>query len=284
LTFGFAHGSIAGFIRAAEAITDVTVLARPKILAINKQLGQIFIGDKLGYEEGSIITDGGAEQTGAIKFLETGTKLSFRAFIGNDGYIRMDIHPKDSSGTVPGGIPQETSAELATNIMVKDGETIVIGGLFKDSITTTKTQIPILGDLPIIGAAFRGTADQTIRREVVVLLTPHIIEEPSQTGGFARAEDVARINDGTSQSLMWIGRSRLAEDNYAEAVKYYIAGDSSAALKKLDTALNLYPSHLDSLRLKDRIAEETDPEAFNNSRRIQLEAIDEQEAPNWRRR
>lgn len=284
LTFGFAHGNIAGFIKAVEEISDVTILARPKILTVNKQLGQVFIGTKLGYREGDVVTDGGATQEGTVKFLDTGTKLSFRPYIGNDGYIRMDIHPKDSTGSLSSGIPQETSAELSTNIIVKDGETIVIGGMFRDKITANETKIPILGDLPFIGSLFKGTADKNERQEVVILITPHIIEEPSEMDGFARAEDVARIKAGASDSLMWIGRSRLAEDNYAEAVKYYIAGDNSAALKKLNTALNLYPTHLDSLRLKDRIAEETDPEAFNNSRRIQLEAIDEQEAPLWRRR
>ncbi|MHC4256232.1 MAG: type II secretion system protein GspD, partial [Planctomycetota bacterium] len=117
--------------------------------------------------------EGGVLQEGSVKFLDTGTKLSFRPYIGDDGYIRMDIHPKDSTGKLVDGIPDETAAELVTNIIVKDGQTIVIGGLFRDQITSVKTQIPLLGDIPLLGAVFRGTSDNVVRTEVMVLLTPH---------------------------------------------------------------------------------------------------------------
>ena len=72
----------------------------------------------------------------------------------------MDIHPKDSSGNLNAeGVPNENSTELSTNIMVKDGQTIVIGGLFRDVTNTTRQQIPLLGDLPLVGAMFRKNSD-----------------------------------------------------------------------------------------------------------------------------
>jgi len=199
LTFAFAHGNIAAFVRAVEEVTDVTILANPKILAVNKQLGQVYIGTKLGYKSQTTQTQ--TSTTEQVSFLDTGTKLSFRPYIGDDGYIRMDIHPKDSSGSLKGDVPDETSAELVTNIIVRDGQTIVIGGLFRDQVTAKRTQIPLLGDLPLIGLLFRGRADQTLRHEVVVLLTPHIIEEPSETAGEARAEDVQRKRFGAKNEV-----------------------------------------------------------------------------------
>ena len=284
LTAAFGIDDITGFIRALESITDVTILANPKILAVNKQLGQVYIGNKLGYREGDVETTGGGVQEGKVKFLDTGTKLSFRPYIGDDGYVRMDIHSKDSSGTVPSGIPQETSAELVTNIMVKNGQTIVIGGLFRDKITNAKTQVPLLGDLPIIGAAFRGTADQVVRDEVIVLLTPHIIEEPSEVQGEARAEDISRKRFGAEDQLQWFGRTRLAEDRYAKAAKYYIEGDSEAALNELKTVLELYPAYLEAIRLKERIIGETDPDAAAKMERVMLEDVEREDAQKWRRR
>jgi type IV pilus assembly protein PilQ len=284
LTIGVTHDDVAAFIRAVENITDVTVLANPKILTVNKQLGQVYIGTKLGYREGDIETSGGGIQEGAVKFLDTGTKLSFRPFVCNDGYIRMDIHPKDSSGTVPGGIPQETSAELVTNIMVKDGQTIVIGGLFRDAVTTARNQIPLLGDLPIVGAAFRGTANQTERQEVIVLLTPHIIEEPEETGGDARAADVSRKRIGAREGLEWVNRSRLAEDSYAKAVEYYLAGNKKAALDKLNWALTARPTYMEALRLKERIIRETAPDGAATMERIMLDVIEREESSKWLRR
>ena len=187
LTVGVSGDSVTAIITALDTITDITIMANPKILAINKQLGQVYIGKKLGYREGDTFDAQGNRVEGEVKFLDTGTKLSFRPYIGDNGYIRMDIQPKDSSGDLAGNplnpIPQETSTELATNIMVKSGETVVIGGLFRDKVSTTRTQVPLLGDIPILGILFRGTTDLTERQEVIVMLTPRILNEPSETNG-----------------------------------------------------------------------------------------------------
>lgn len=283
LTIGFAHDSIASIIKAVEEVSDVTIMANPKILAVNKQLGQVYIGKKLGYESQTTQTE--TSTTQKVEFLDTGTKLSFRPYIGNDGYIRMDIHPKDSSGTLKANnIPDETSAELVTNIIVKDGETIVIGGLFRDTITTGRTQIPLLGDLPIIGVLFRGTADQLKREEVVILLTPHIIEEPSEAEGEARADDVSRKRFGAKDAMQPIGRAKIVEDSYAKAVKYYLEGDNESAMRQLVIALRLRPTYLEALRLKERIIAETSPDDVDKMERIILEVIDRQEASKWLRR
>ena len=284
LTIGFVRDDIAGFIRAIEEVSDVTLLANPKILAINKQLGQVYIGNKLGYREGDTFDAQGNRVEGAVKFLDTGTKLSFRPYIGNDGYIRMDIHPKDSSGRVTGGIPEETSAELVTNIIVKDGQTIVIGGLFRDKTTSVKTQVPMLGDLPVVGAIFRGTADQVVRQEVMVLLTPHIIEEPSQTEGYARAEDVSRARVGAKYGLQWLNRARLAEDRYVNAARYYIEGNVAAALREVKWALSIHPTYLEAIRLKEKIIGEIDPDNAAKMERIILGIVEREDSKKWRKR
>jgi type IV pilus assembly protein PilQ len=276
-------GDVGVLIRALESITDVTVLANPKILAVNKQLGQVYIGKKISYYS-QTTTSAGDFATAQVSFLETGTKLSFRPYIGNDGYIRMDIHPKDSSAVLRGSLPDETSAEVATNIMVKDGQTIVIGGLFRDVVNTTRHQVPLLGDLPIIGAVFRGTSDVATREEVIVMLTPHIIEESVQTEGQARAEDIRRKRFGAKETLQWTNRTRLAEDHYAKAAKYYVEGDNESAMEEVGFALKLRPTYLEAIRLKERIISRTDPDEVKNLERNTLDAIDREEAPNWMRK
>ncbi|MHC4123871.1 MAG: type II secretion system protein GspD [Planctomycetota bacterium] len=283
MIFGAAHDNIGAFIKALEEVTDVTVLASPKILTINKQLGQVYIGTKLGYKSQTSTTDGGTS-TSEVEFLDTGTKLSFRPYICNDGYIRMDIHPKDSSGSLNvEKVPDEVSAELVTNILVKDGETIVIGGLFRDKITAKKIQVPVLGNIPFIGAAFKGTADKVERQEVIVLLTPHIIQQPNQAEGQARDEDMRLKAAGANDSLQWIGRSKLARDSYAEAVKYYQIGDKKKAMQKANIALELYPTYLEAIRLKERIIRETDPKKAKMMKRVILREMEKEEAGKWRR-
>jgi type II secretory pathway component GspD/PulD (secretin) len=283
MTVGLALGDIGTFIRAVEEITDITVLANPKILAVNKQLGQVYIGTKIGYYSQETISEG-ALSTKKVSFLDTGTKLSFRPYIGNDGYIRMDIHAKDSSAEINvEGLPDETSAELVTNIMVKDSQTIVIGGLFRDALTSKKSQIPLLGDLPIAGAIFRGTADNVERQEVIVLLTPHIITEPSQTKGEARAEDIHRKRFGAKDELQWIGRARLAEDRYAKAAKYYLEGDYEAAMKELSIVLTLRPTYLEAIRLREKIVGETELEPDTKIERKIIEAVEQEDLDKWLR-
>ncbi len=283
LRIGVTGGDFTAIITALEEVTDTTVLANPKILAINKQLGQVYIGTKIGYV--SQTTQNQTSTTQQVQFLDTGTKLSFRPYIGDDGYIRMDIHPKDSSGTLKANnIPDETSTELATNIMVKDGQTIVIGGLFRDVVVTSRSQIPLLGNLPFVGGAFRSTSDAFTRQEVIVLLTPHIIKEPSETDGLARAEDISRKRFGAKEELQWAGRARLAEDRYAKAAKYYVDGDTEAALNELKYVLNLRPAYLEAIRLKERIIGETNPDALKRMERNIRRNVEEKDSKMWFRR
>ena len=285
LTVGFSANNVQAIITALETITDVTVLANPKILALNKQEGSVLIGRKLGYRESTSISAAGNETKGTVKFLPTGTQLVFRPYIGNDGYIRMDIYPKDSTAEPDDdGVPQETTTELQTNILVKDGETVVIGGLFRDVVNTTRSQVPIFGDLPFVGGLFRGTTDTTQRQEVMVLLTPHIIVEPNETEGEARAADISRKRFGAKEGLQWMDRARLAEDRYAKAVSLYSQNDSISAMKELNSALNLRPTYLEAIRLKERIITESSPEEAEELERIMLETVESKDTVKWNRK
>ncbi|UCG59916.1 MAG: type II secretion system protein GspD [Phycisphaerales bacterium] len=285
LKIGIASGNAQAFISALESVTDSTVLANPKILALNKQEGYVLIGRNLGYRSSTTISEGGVATEGEVKFLETGTRLVFRPFIGNDGYIRMDIYPKDSIAELNDeGVPDETTTELKTNILVKDGETIVIGGLFRDVLTSGRSQVPILGNFPVVGSLFRGTRDVNQREEVIIILTVRIIEQPSETDGDGRVEDIRRKRFGAKDAQLSIGRSRWAEDAYAEAARYYVEGDITSAVRKVRVALILRPTYLEAIRLRERILAETNPDEASKLERIILEDIDLKQAPNWLRR
>ncbi|MBN1807068.1 MAG: hypothetical protein JW837_17600 [Sedimentisphaerales bacterium] len=283
LRVGVTSGDFVAFITALETQTDTTILANPKILAINKQLGQVYIGTKIGYTSQTTQTQ--TSTTQQVEFLDTGTKLSFRPYIGDDGYIRMDIHPKDSSGTLKSNnIPDEQSTELATNIMVRDGQTIVIGGLFRDVIVTSRSQIPLLGDLPLIGAFFRKTTDSVQRQEVIVLLTPHIIDDAEETNSQARIDDINRKRLGAKHELQWAGKARLAEDRYVMAARSYLEGDTESAMNGLNYVLELRPSYLEAIRLKERIIAETKPDELDSMERILLGEIEREDSDRWQRR
>lgn len=258
LTAAFSVDEVTGFIRALEGITDITVLANPKILALNKQAGHILIGASDGYLTITQISEGGVA-TQQVEFLESGTRLKFRPFICKDGYIRMEIYPEQSKGSVKvvGDyvLPSKTTTEVKTNIMVKDGKTIVLGGLFKEETTKAYSQVPLLGDLPLIGPIFRQVHDTAVRKELIVLITPHIIYEPEEAID-DEAEEVRRIAEGARKSLSQINRSRIFEDRYEKALNYYDQGYPDAALSELDSILELRPNFPDAARLREKIISE----------------------------
>lgn len=201
-----------------EEVTDTTVLANPKILALNKQKGQVIVGRRDGFMT-TTVTETQAIQT--VEFLETGTQLVFRPFIGDDDFVRVELHPEDSVGFVNAqGLPSEQTTEVTTNVIVRNGETILIGGLFREVTTDARSQIPWLGNLPGIGALFRSNSDSTSREEVIILLTIHIVKDREAYAAASREqyEDIERMRVGIRQGLMWHGRERVAQAQYRKAL------------------------------------------------------------------
>ncbi|UCD27949.1 MAG: hypothetical protein JSV03_12720 [Planctomycetota bacterium] len=252
-TFGIIKNSVAVFIRALESVTDVSVLANPKIPALNKQRGEVIVGRRDGYLT-TTVTETAAVQT--VEFLETGTQLVFRPFIGNDGYIRMEVHPEDSTGGVTAAnLPFEQTTEVTTNIIVRDGHTILIGGLFREVTSATRNQLPVLGNIPVAGALFRSTHDSTQREEIIILLTVHIIKDDDsmRLASEEVLEDVERFRAGMRQGLQWHGRERMAQAHYHWALDYLAKGNFSRAMWDLDLAINNNPKFLAAIKLKEKL-------------------------------
>ena len=281
LKVGVTVGDVSAFITAIEDVTDVTVLANPKVLALNKQVGTVFIGQKLGYRSSTSLTSQGVATEGTVEFLNSGTKLSFRPYIADDGFIRMDIYPKDSSASLNSfGVPTETTAELTTNIMVKDGQTVVIGGLFRDDMSASRSQVPVFGDLPWLGGAFRGTTDINVRQEVIVLLTPHIIENTDELESEKRVAAISRKREGAIKEMQMFGRTRRAEDKYANAVKLYSEGNLCEALMEINRVLRLRPTYMEGTWLRERILLESGTEE-KDIERIMIDIVEQEQTNMW---
>jgi type IV pilus assembly protein PilQ len=252
-TFGLITNNIASFIRALEAITDVTVVANPKVVALNKQPGEVIVGRRDGYLT-TTVTETAAVQT--VEFLETGTQIRFRPVINDDGTIRMSVHPKDSNGGLTDAqLPFEETTEAHADILVNDGDTVLIGGLFRERTTRSRSQIPVLGDIPWAGLLFGSTSDQTLREEVIILLTVHVIKESEaeQEHYEDLLDDVERVRVGARKGLLGTGRERLAQAYYHEALKNLEEGKVGAALLNVRLALHNQPRHLASIKLKEQL-------------------------------
>jgi hypothetical protein len=171
IKFGFVSNNVTGFVRALETIGSTKILASPRILVLNKQRAEIQLGARLGFQTLSQNFTSTIQQ---VQFLNTGTLLRLRPFVSDDGMVRMEIHPERSSGTVVNNIPNQQTAELTTNVMVPDGATLVIGGLMEDEDDYQLQGLPILSRIPALGYLFGARQKTEGRRELVVLLTPHI--------------------------------------------------------------------------------------------------------------
>jgi type IV pilus assembly protein PilQ len=253
VTIGVIKDHVGAFLRALEEVTDTTVLANPKILALNKQKGQVIVGRRDGYLT-TTVTETQAVQT--VQFLETGTQLIFRPFIAEDGYVRVELHPEDSIGFVSAqGLPSEQTTEVTTNVVIRDGETILIGGLFRELTTDARSQIPGVGNIPGVGPLFRSNKDGSTREEVIILLTLHIVKDQDNYAARSQAifEDIERTRVGVREGLMWHGRERLAQSHHRRAVEAMERGKKDKALWHANLALHCFPRHLPAIRLKESI-------------------------------
>lgn len=251
-TFGIIKDQVGFFIRALEQITDVTVLANPKILALNKQKGEVIVGQRDGYLT-TTITETTAVQT--VEFLETGTRLLFRPFIFEDGQIRMEVHPEDSTGGLTASnLPFKRTTEVTTNIMVRDGHTILIGGLFREVSNATRSQVPVLGNVPIAGALFRSTNDTMSREEVIILLTVRIVRgEPEENAGKELRQDTERYRLGQRREAQILDRERLSQAHYHWALEHLSQGDTGKALRDVNLSIQTNPHQLEAYELRDKI-------------------------------
>ena len=277
LTFGVMANNVGAFVRALENVIDLTIVANPKILAVNEQPARVIVGREDGYLT-TTVTETAAIQT--VEFIQTGTQILFRPFITSDGYVRMDIHPEDSNGGLtPDNLPFKDTTEVTTNVLVKDGHTLVIGGLFREVTTSNVQQIPWLGNLPLIGGLFRGKVDSALREEVIVLITPHIIDIDADDGrGEWALEEVERRRTLAHRGLMPWGRERLAQAHYRWALEHVRNERLKAAIWDLDLALSIHPRFIEASRLRDRLTHSPTREPDNSVIRRILRRIANEQA------
>jgi type II secretory pathway component GspD/PulD (secretin) len=153
------------------------VRANPRIAAVNGQDADLFIGEtkfiKVQYNSGGYTQD-------RIQGVDIGVKLGIRSWTGGNGEITCTLSPEVSNISElerETGLPVLSTRNAQTTVRVKDGETIVIGGLTQRQEYKTKTRVPFLGGLPFIGNAFRSSNTNTVNSELLIFVTPHILTE-----------------------------------------------------------------------------------------------------------
>jgi type IV pilus assembly protein PilQ len=254
LRVGFIGDNIAVFLEALQRVADTNVLANTKVLALNKMRGELIIGGRLGYFGGTTVSDGISQQT--VEFLEVGTQLRFRPYIANDGFVRLEIHPQRSSGVVDSttGLPSETTSEVTTNVMVRNGETVVIGGLIESRDVHTTERVPLLGYIPVIGWLFSSESTEVVRKEIIVLLTPRVLDDGERYEDGERLRDLAEARrERMRENYGSVARVEYAGKAFAEARTALAEGDLGTARRLCDRGLLFDPLAEGAIELSQEI-------------------------------
>ncbi|MCC6424860.1 MAG: type II and III secretion system protein family protein [Phycisphaerales bacterium] len=178
----FGSTSLAVFVNALRQNNLLRMLAEPNLIAISGQEASFLAGGEFPIP----VTQGGGGEGGTavtVEYREFGVKLNFVPTVLGDGRIRLKVAPEVSdldfttavrfNGFV---IPGLTSRKVQTTIELAEGQTFAIAGLLNDSVSATKDVTPVLGDIPILGALFRSVRYQRKETELVVLVTPKLVE------------------------------------------------------------------------------------------------------------
>lgn len=176
-------------LHALEEDITANTLSAPRILTLNNQEAAILVGQKYPLVKTDVSTESG-KITGSTlqKYQDIGIQLNVVPQICDVEYINMIIHPavtsftetldvKSESGATLSKFPIINTRETETQILVKDGETIVIGGLLKNVKSRGRTGIPLLGKIPIIGFLFQRQTDDIEKIDLLIFITAHIIKE-----------------------------------------------------------------------------------------------------------
>jgi type IV pilus secretin PilQ/predicted competence protein len=180
------HVRLDAALRAKQEDIRAKLLANPRILVLDNVEADIKIVEEFPYQELTESSGGGS--IGTTAFREVGIELRVVPHLTRDGLIRLLLNPKFSVRTgevvitgVSNPIPQPiiASRETVTTALIRDGQTVVIGGLKKQDVSQQINKIPLLGNLPLLGFLFRSEGESTINSELVIFITPSIVKNPT---------------------------------------------------------------------------------------------------------
>jgi general secretion pathway protein D len=173
-------------LRAIAAKGRVNVLSRPSIMARNNQEAVIVVGQEVPFVTNSQITSTG-QTINTIQYNDVGIILRVTPFITSNRSVEMIVAPEissisDSPVQVTNGVtsPIINKRSAETVVVTPDATTVVIGGLMNTEKNSTMQKVPILGDIPVLGLAFRRLQKHTQKRELIIFLTPYIVNSPGE--------------------------------------------------------------------------------------------------------
>ncbi|MBW2337163.1 MAG: type II secretion system secretin GspD [Deltaproteobacteria bacterium] len=197
---GVAVNNISAIINAVRTDDDFRILSTPQVLTTDNEEARITIGENRPFQTRST-TDVSGGTFESFEYRDVGKILKITPHVTEGRLVRMQISlevtaiDQKATLTTSSTLPVTLKRTVDTTVIVRDNQTIVIGGLIDDTTTTSETKVPVLGDIPILGWLFRDTSEATTKTNLYIFITPRVIENP------AEAESVLQDKKGHIDSI-----------------------------------------------------------------------------------
>jgi general secretion pathway protein D len=182
--------SLAAVARMLQSQSDTNIISTPNLITLDNEEAKIVVGENVPFITGQF-TSTGTGTTNPFQTIErkdVGITLRIKPQIGEGGAVRMQIFQEQSSvkettaaGTSNAG-PSTTKRSIENTVVVDDGAILVLGGLIEDRFVTTRSKVPLLGDIPVIGALFRSESRERRRTNLMVFLRPVVVRDADSAG------------------------------------------------------------------------------------------------------
>ncbi|MBI5234039.1 MAG: pilus assembly protein CpaC [Deltaproteobacteria bacterium] len=179
---GVSHfdSGVGAILQALQQQDLAKVLAEPNLIVRSGESGKFLVGTRVPIQ---VVTGAVGSQTASIQYEQVGIKLNFRPEVLDTGVIRLRIEPAEVSNitqfiTFAGGIsaPVIDTREISTSVDLREGESLILAGLLSEEMKKNIRKVPLLGDIPILGALFRSTSDELTRNELAFFITAKLVK------------------------------------------------------------------------------------------------------------
>jgi general secretion pathway protein D len=179
--WSFVSGDLQVTLNALSSLTDVNIVSSPNIMALNNQKATLQVGDQVPIvtQQATGVVTANAPVVNSVTLKDTGIILSVLPRVNASGRIMLDIEQEVSSvvKTTTSGIDSPTiqQRKLSTKVIVNDGESLALGGLIQERNSLDRGQVPIIGDIPILGNLFKNKTDTISRTELIIFIRPRVV-------------------------------------------------------------------------------------------------------------
>ncbi len=170
-------------IQALKTDGRTNILSTPSVLTLDNEEAELSVGEEVPFQTGSFTSGNSNNNSGnpftTIKRQEVGLKLKVKPQISKGGAVRLEIE-QESSKVISGapGLQTTSKSSMRTNVMIQDGELLILGGLIEDKKDRSASKVPLLGDIPLLGRLFRSSSKGGEQRVLMMFIRPTIIRTP----------------------------------------------------------------------------------------------------------